>query len=282
MSTDTATLLLGFLKQTFSGFSPSSSTLANDLLKNATIPMATWLVIFLLFYEMVNKGMRLAEGGGGSSFTIYLPIFFKWIITLAVIVNVQPLFIMIDSIASQLTTNLIAVAAKNTAYVDAQKISLNFSGGIWVILFQFIVMIVNFFMAIIANVSIILLIALRNFEMLVLYVLAPLAMVALATEKLSSGGITYFKTWGAYALQTTVIAVIIVIFPVFLKDYNSMMDGTNGNVIVTLVNGLIPGGTGGAVTGIANAVGSIVLNVMYIIAIYKSLGIAKKITGTGG
>ena len=76
MSTDTATLLLGFLKQTFSGFSPSSSTLANDLLKNATIPMATWLVIFLLFYEMVNKGMKLAEGGGGSSFTIYLPIFF--------------------------------------------------------------------------------------------------------------------------------------------------------------------------------------------------------------
>lgn len=282
MSTDTATLLLGFLKQTFSGFSPSSSTLANDLLKNATIPMATWLVIFLLFYEMVNKGMRLAEGGGGSSFTIYLPIFFKWIITLAVIVNIQPLFIMIDSIASQLTTNLIAVAAKNAAYADAQKISLNFSGGIWVILFQFIVMIVNFFMAIIANVSIILLIALRNFEMMVLYVLAPMAMVALATEKLSSGGIAYFKTWGAYALQTTVIAVIIVIFPVFLKDYNSMMDGSNGNVIVTLVNGLIPGGAGGAVTGIANAVGSIILNVMYIIAIYKSLGIAKKITGTGG
>ncbi|WP_270251160.1 hypothetical protein [Lactococcus lactis] len=282
MSTDTATLLLGFLKQTFSGFSPSSSTLANDLLKNATIPMATWLVIFLLFYEMVNKGMRLAEGGGGSSFTIYLPIFFKWIITLAVIVNIQPLFIMIDSIASQLTTNLIAVAAKNTAYADAQKISLNFSGGIWVILFQFIVMIVNFFMAIIANVSIILLIALRNFEMMVLYVLAPMAMVALATEKLSSGGIAYFKTWGAYALQTTVIAVIIVIFPVFLNDYNSMMDGSNGNVIVTLVNGLIPGGAGGAVTGIANAVGSIILNIMYIIAIYKSLGIAKKITGTGG
>ncbi|MCE2141703.1 hypothetical protein GRC93_14890, partial [Streptococcus thermophilus] len=51
---------------------------------------------------------------------------------------------------------------------------------------------------------------------------------------------------------------------------------------VTLVNGLTPGGAGGAVTGIANAVGSIVLNVMYIIAIYKSLGIAKKITGTGG
>ena len=280
MSTDTATLLLGFLKQTFSGFSPSSSTLANDLLKNATIPMATWLVIFLLFYEMVNKGMRLADGGGGSSFTIYLPIFFKWIITLAVIVNVQPLFIMIDSIASQLTTNLIAVAAKNTAYTAAQKISLNFSGGIWVILFQFIVMIVNFFMAIIADVSIILLIALRNFEMMVLYVLAPLAMVALATEKLSSGGITYFKTWGAYALQTTVIAVIIVIFPVFLNDYNSMMDGSNGNVIVTLVNGLVPGG--GAETGVANAVGSIVLNVMYIIALFKSLGIAKKITGTGG
>lgn len=282
MSTDTATLLLGFLKQTFSGFSPSSSTLANDLLKNATIPMATWLVIFLLFYEMVNKGMKLAEGGGGSSFTIYLPIFFKWIITLAVIVNIQPLFIMIDSIASQLTTNLIAVAAKNTAYAASQKISLNFSGGIWVILFQFIVMIINFFAAIIANVSIILLIALRNFEMLVLYVLAPMAMVALAIEKLSSGGIAYFKTWGAYALQTTVIAVIIVIFPVFLNDYNSMMDGSNGNVIVTLVNGLTPGGAGGAVTGIANAVGSIVLNVMYIIAIYKSLGIAKKITGTGG
>ncbi|MGV7959484.1 hypothetical protein PJP14_29730, partial [Mycobacterium kansasii] len=65
-------------------------------------------------------------------------------------------------------------------------------------------------MAIVANVSIILLIALRNFEMLVLYVLAPMALVALATEKLSSGAITYFKTWGAYALQTTVIAVIIV------------------------------------------------------------------------
>ncbi|MCE2141498.1 hypothetical protein GRC93_13850, partial [Streptococcus thermophilus] len=86
--------------------------------------------------------------------------------------------------------------------------------------------------------------------MLVLYVLAPMAMVALATEKLSSGGIAYFKTWGAYALQTTVIAVIIVIFPVFLNDYNSMMDGSNGNVIVTLVNGLTPGGAGGAVTGI--------------------------------
>lgn len=283
MGTDTATLLLGFLKQTFTGFSPSSSTLANDLLKNATIPMATWLVIFLLFYEMVNKGMKLAEGGGGGSFTIYLPIFFKWVITLAVIVNIQPLFIMVDSIASQLTTNLIAVAAKNAAYAASQKISLNFSGGIWVILFQFIVMLINFIMAIVANVSIILLIALRNFEMLVLYVLAPMALVALATEKLSSGAITYFKTWGAYALQTTVIAVIIVIFPVFLNDYNKMMDGSNGDVIYTLIKGIMPGGVGsGAVTGIANGIGSIVLNIMYIVAIYKSLGIAKKITGSGG
>lgn len=283
MGTDTASLLLGFLKQTFSGFSPSSSTLANDLLKNATIPMATWLVIFLLFYEMVNKAMKLAEGGGGGSFTIYLPIIFKWIITLAVIVNVQPLFVMVDTIASQLTTNLIAVAAKNAAYAASQKISLNFSGGIWVILFQFIVMLINFIMAIVANVSIILLIALRNFEMLILYVLAPMALVALATEKLSSGAITYFKTWGAYALQTSVIAVIIVIFPVFLKDYNSMMDGSNGDVIYTLIKAIMPGGIGsGAVTGIANAIGSIVLNVMYIIAIYKSLGIAKKITGSGG
>lgn len=126
--------------------------------------------------------MKLAEGGGGGSFTIYLPIFFKWVITLAVIVNIQPLFIMVDSIASQLTTNLIAVAAKNAAYAASQKISLNFSGGIWVILFQFIVMLINFIMAIVANVSIILLIALRNFEMLVLYVLAPMALVALATE----------------------------------------------------------------------------------------------------
>ncbi|MCU5753966.1 hypothetical protein OBG91_11505 [Lactococcus lactis] len=55
MGTDTATLLLGFLKQTFTGFSPSSSTLANDLLKNATIPMATWLVIFYCFMKWSIK-----------------------------------------------------------------------------------------------------------------------------------------------------------------------------------------------------------------------------------
>lgn len=62
-----------------------------------------------------------------------------------------------------------------------------------------------------------------------------------------------------------------------------MMDGSNGDVIYTLIKGIMPGGVGsGAVTGIANAIGSIVLNIMYIVAIYKSLGIAKKITGSGG
>lgn len=108
---------------------------------------------------------------------------------------------------------------------------------------------------------------LRFFEMYILYVFSPIPFASFASKKYENIGQNYFKIFGAYAFQSTVILVVMGIYSWFAKTAIVIKVPEGG--ILTMDEGMT-----GFLSGIVYAV-------VFLITLWRTLSISKRLFGVG-
>ncbi|WP_407281550.1 hypothetical protein [Lactococcus formosensis] len=118
----------------------------------------------------------------------------------------------------------------------------------------------------IAVTSVYIIIYIRFFQLYLLAFLSPIPMASIASKEYESIGITYIKTGFAYAFQTIVILAVMRLFSFFAKptfDVSGSLSSISG------------------LSGWGDALGSLVYAIAYIVVIWQTLSISKKLFGVG-
>lgn len=108
---------------------------------------------------------------------------------------------------------------------------------------------------------------LRFFELYLLYVFAPIPSASFASKKFENIGISYFKVFGAYAFQSTVILVVMGIYSWFAKTAIVLKVPEGG--IIKMDDGMT-----GFLSGIVYAL-------VFVITLWRTLSISKRLFGVG-
>ncbi len=108
---------------------------------------------------------------------------------------------------------------------------------------------------------------LRFFEMYLLYVFVPIPSASFASKKYENIGQNYFKIFCAYAFQSTVILVVMGIYSWFAKT---------AIVIEVPKSGIVSMGE-----GMAGFLSGIVYAIVFLITLWRTLSISKRLFGVG-
>lgn len=118
----------------------------------------------------------------------------------------------------------------------------------------------------VAVASVYIIIYIRFFQLYLLAFLSPIPMASIASKEYENIGISYIKTGFAYAFQTIVILAVMKLFSFFAKPTIDMSGS------LASVSGLSAWGA---------AFGSLVYAIAYIVVIWQTLSISKKLFGVG-
>lgn len=248
------------------------------------LPVAFYLSLFFFMMEVINVVVPKSQAGESLVFKDISFAFMRWLISLALSTIGVVLFVFIVSIS----TGAINLFNKSGTLTDALLNSfipqiklpdnpLSALGQLFGLLTNpgdlistavtgVLMYVICLIAQLVAALSVAVIIYLRFFQLYLMAFLSPIPMVSFASREFDSIGKNYLKHGFAYAFQTVVIMAVMWLFSFFAKPTIDL-SGTLG-----IVTGLSAWGA---------AMGSVVYAIAYVVLIWQTLSVSKRLFGVG-
>lgn len=249
------------------------------------LPIAFYIGLFFFMMNVINTVVPKAQAGETIVLKDVAFSFARWLISMALASMGVMIFVFILQISTG-GVNLFnqhggtvneSIINSLIPKIDFPKDPLSFLGEIFgmltnpgALLSKAVTGLIMYVFCLVAQLiavtSVYIIIYIRFFQLYLLAFLSPIPMASIASKEYESIGITYIKTGFAYAFQTIVILAVMRLFSFFAKPTFDVSDS------LSFISGL---------SGWGDALGSLVYAIAYIVVIWQTLSISKKLFGVG-
>jgi hypothetical protein len=218
------------LSQNLSNYLYDAYKLVKELQTLVVSPLALSILAIFILLEFQKISLKV-EGAGGApmlGFEMIIKSFIKFAICYVVILKIQDLLDGIIVITSNLTYKVLAVGNTGTVKDVSERVRQAVEAeGFWSQIVILLIMCILFLVALVVRALIQVTIYLRFMELYIFSAMAPIPMGALPSQEFSSMTKSFFKNFAATGLQSTFIALVLIIYPIlFMK----LMDELGSNL----------------------------------------------------
>jgi len=249
------------------------------------LPIAFYLALFFFMFEIINVVVPKTQAGESIVLKDFAFAGVRLLVALAFASMGVVLFVFIVGISTG-TINLFnsnggsvtdAVLHSLTPQIEMPNNPLSalgdllgsiMSGGGFITnaISGLLMFIIALLVQAIVSIVVAVIVYLRFFQLFLLAFLSPIPLVSIASREYDSIAKNYLKLGFAYAFQTVVIVTIMWLFSFFAQPTVDLSGSASS------MSGLSAWG---------NALGSIVKSIAYVIVIWQSLSVSKKLFGVG-
>ena len=218
------------LSQNLANYLYDAYQLVNQLQTLLVSPLALSILAIFILLEFQKISLKV-EGDGGApmlGFEMIIKSFIKFAICYVVILKIQDLLDGIIVITSNLTYKVLEIGNAGTVRDVGERVRQAVdSESFWSQLVVLLVMCILFLVALVVRALIQVTIYLRFMELYIFSAMAPIPMGALPSQEFSSITKSFFKNFAATGLQSTFIALVLIMYPIlFMK----LMDELGSNL----------------------------------------------------
>ena len=218
------------LSQNLANYLYDAYQLVKQLQTLVVSPLALSILAIFILLEFQKISLKV-EGAGGApmlGFEMIIKSFIKFAICYVVILKIQDLLDGIIVITSNLTYKVLEIGNAGTVRDVGERVRQAVdSESFWSQLVVLLVMCILFLVALVVSALIQVTIYLRFMELYIFSAMAPIPMGALPSQEFSSITKSFFKNFAATGLQSTFIALVLIMYPIlFMK----LMDELGSNL----------------------------------------------------
>ena len=271
--------------QNITNYNPSAFTWIVKMSTQVILPVAFYISIFFFMMEIINVVVPKSQAGDNVQFKDISMSFMRWLIAMAAATAGVSIFVFITMISTgainlfnQSGTITDAIMNSFIPKIKLPDNPLSALGEIFGMLTNpgklintAITGILMYVLCLIAQIaaviSVSVIIYLRFFQLYLMALLSPIPLVSFASREFDSIGKNYLKYAFAYAFQTVVLISVMWLFSFFaqptidvsgsLSTFSELKDNWG------------------------NALGSLVYAISYIVMIWQTLSISKRLFGVG-
>lgn len=249
------------------------------------LPVAFYIGLFFFMMNVINTVVPKVQGGETVVLKDITLSFVRWLVSMGLASMGVLIFVFILQISTggvnlfnqESGSALDTIIASLTPKIEFPKDPLSFLGEIFGMLTNpgglltkaigvLIMYVFGTVAQIVAAISVYIIIYIRFFQLYLLAFLSPIPLASIASKEYESIGINYIKTGFAYAFQTIVILTVMKLFSFFARPTIDISGSLSS------ISGLSAWGS---------AFGSLVYAIAYIVVIWQTLSISKKLFGVG-
>lgn len=271
--------------QNITNYNPSAFTWIVKMSTQVILPVAFYISIFFFMMEIINVVVPKSQAGDNVQFKDISMSFMRWLIAMAAATAGVSIFVFITMISTgainlfnQSGTITDAIMNSFIPKIKLPDNPLSALGEIFGMLTNpgklintAITGILMYVLCLIAQIaaviSVSVIIYLRFFQLYLMALLSPIPLVSFASREFDSIGKNYLKYAFAYAFQTVVLISVMWLFSYFaqptidvsgsLSSFSELKDNWG------------------------NALGSLVYAISYIVMIWQTLSVSKRLFGVG-
>ena len=271
--------------QNITNYNPSAFSWVVKMSTQVILPVAFYISLFFFMMEVINVVVPKSQAGDNVQFKDISMAFMRWLVAMAVATAGVSIFVFITMIS----TGAINLFNQSGSITDAlinsfiSKIKLpdnplSALGEIFGMLTNpgklintaitgVLMYLLCLIAQIVAVISVSVIIYLRFFQLYLMALLSPIPLVSFASREFDSIGKNYLKYAFAYAFQTVVLVAVMWLFSFFaqptidvsgsLSTFSELKDNWG------------------------SALGSLVYAISYIVMIWQTLSVSKRLFGVG-
>lgn len=271
--------------QNITNYNPSAFTWIVKMSTQVILPVAFYISIFFFMMEIINVVVPKSQAGDNVQFKDISMSFMRWLIAMAAATAGVSIFVFITMISTgainlfnQSGTITDAILNSFIPKIKLPDNPLSALGEIFGMLTNpgklintaitgILMYVICLIAQIAAVISVSVIIYLRFFQLYLMALLSPIPLVSFASREFDSIGKNYLKYAFAYAFQTVVLISVMWLFSYFaqptidvsgsLSSFSELKDNWG------------------------NALGSLVYAISYIVMIWQTLSVSKRLFGVG-
>ncbi|WP_251844550.1 type IV secretion system protein [Enterococcus durans] len=223
------------LGQNLSSYMYDAYDLVKDLQTIVVGPLALSILALFILLEFQRISLKV-EGAGGApmlGFEMIIKSFIKFAICYVVILRIQDILDGIIVITANLSAKVLAIGASGKVQNATEQVRRAVNDlDFWEKIVILLIMCILFLVALVVRVLIQVTIYLRFLELYIFSAMAPIPMGVLPSQEFSSMTKSFFKNFASTGLQSTFIALVLIIYPmIFARIMKDVGEGIWGIIL---------------------------------------------------